>query len=664
MKQAKWIWIDDVNAVNQYVDFYLEFVSGKPCKAHSVALSVTGSYALFVNDNLVCAARFDDFQEYKFFDEIDITDYIKQGLNVVKICAYALNMGAYRSLPMKPAFIAEIVDKDGKVVAFSDCDTACNFSPFYKSGVLPKFAAGNQFTIELFLNQRQQQKQSSVAVAVDYKLVKRPIKLCTLGQDLPSKLVEHGSFETQSDLSRKEKLQQAKLFVNEKKGNNRYFIFDMGAINNGYLKFDFDLKEDADVELVFGEHINGGRVCASLGGRDFTHVIHAKKGRNSFTDYLNRFGLRYIQVYVYSNFCDIRYFGMQYTEYPLTEYPFETDNLLRKEIYQASIKTLKECMHEHYEDCPFREQALYAMDSRNQMLCGYYTFKEFEFARASIDLLLKKVRSDGHTYLTAPCDRTTTIPCFTLVTFLMLKEYTEFSKDKTLALELWDKMTFILERFCSFIDEFGLIPRFKSEGGVWNFYEWTEGMWNEWGDHPLAEGSIEYPAVLNAFLVIALESYSYLAKQLDKPNLFGQKEIANIKEKMFNVFWSKEKECFGAYLTDGEITHFNELANSMMLYVGVGDKDSRLKVAEKLKSGELSEMTLSMMMYKYQALIDFDVNNINYVYKDIDEKWGYMISQGATTFWETLKGAEDFGGAGSLCHGWSAIPAYFYKKYN
>lgn len=51
------------------------------------------------------------------------------------------------------------------------------------------------------------------------------------------------------------------------------------------------------------------------------------------------------------------------------------DKLLQK-IYDVSVYTLKCCMHEHYEDCPWREQALYTMDSRNQMLCGYYAFKD------------------------------------------------------------------------------------------------------------------------------------------------------------------------------------------------------------------------------------------------------------------------------------------------
>ena len=52
-----------------------------------------------------------------------------------------------------------------------------------------------------------------------------------------------------------------------------------------------------------------------------------------------------------------------------------------------------------------------------------------------------------------------------------------------------------------------------------------------------------------------------------------------------------------------------------------------------------------------------------FVMEDIAKRWGKMLQKGATSFWETDKGASDFGGAGSLCHGWSAIPVYFYGRY-
>lgn len=37
-----------------------------------------------------------------------------------------------------------------------------------------------------------------------------------------------------------------------------------------------------------------------------------------------------------------------------------------------------------------------------------------------------------------------------------------------------------------------------------------------------------------------------------------------------------------------------------------------------------------------------------------------MLKAGATSVWETTDGASAFNNAGSLCHGWSASPIYFY----
>ena len=42
------------------------------------------------------------------------------------------------------------------------------------------------------------------------------------------------------------------------------------------------------------------------------------------------------------------------------------------------------------------------------------------------------------------------------------------------------------------------------------------------------------------------------------------------------------------------------------------------------------------------------------------EKYKYMLDHDATSFWETIGGEKDFGGAGSLCHGWSAMPIYYF----
>jgi hypothetical protein len=74
-----------------------------------------------------------------------------------------------------------------------------------------------------------------------------------------------------------------------------------------------------------------------------------------------------------------------------------------------------------------------------------------------------------------------------------------------------------------------------------------------------------------------------------------------------------------------------------------------------------------MNTFYYDALLMFGDKYRDFILNDIKKKYGYMLEQGATTFWETEKGWQDFNNAGSLCHGWSAIPAYYLPhlvKYN
>ena len=47
-----------------------------------------------------------------------------------------------------------------------------------------------------------------------------------------------------------------------------------------------------------------------------------------------------------------------------------------------------------------------------------------------------------------------------------------------------------------------------------------------------------------------------------------------------------------------------------------------------------------------------------YVLEDCMGIFGKMLLSGATSFWETGYGDEDFDDAGSLCHGWSSVACY------
>jgi hypothetical protein len=106
----------------------------------------------------------------------------------------------------------------------------------------------------------------------------------------------------------------------------------------------------------------------------------------------------------------------------------------------------------------------------------------------------------------------------------------------------------------------------------------------------------------------------------------------------------------------------------MCLLCGAAEKVNKSNIIEAVANNggtigniEVIPATLSMACFRYDALLKADKNKFaDVILEEIDRDCGYMIECGATTFWETLKGEADFGGAGSLCHGWSALPVYYY----
>ena len=86
------------------------------------------------------------------------------------------------------------------------------------------------------------------------------------------------------------------------------------------------------------------------------------------------------------------------------------------------------------------------------------------------------------------------------------------------------------------------------------------------------------------------------------------------------------------------------------------------EMREKIMEEKLIPTTLSMYIYVFDALLE-DENNLDWVLEKIDAVWGDMVLKGADTFFEVQSGASAFDNAGSLCHGWSAVPVYIYGKY-
>lgn len=117
----------------------------------------------------------------------------------------------------------------------------------------------------------------------------------------------------------------------------------------------------------------------------------------------------------------------------------------------------------------------------------------------------------------------------------------------------------------------------------------------------------------------------------------------------------------GTYFIQENSEKPTELANALAVVAGVATGDVAEKICEMLSRNELEPCSLSMKVFKYDALIKTDIEKYrNNILEEIRKTYKIMLDAGSDTVWETIEGATAFENAGSLCHGWSSVPVYYY----
>ena len=135
--------------------------------------------------------------------------------------------------------------------------------------------------------------------------------------------------------------------------------------------------------------------------------------------------------------------------------------------------------------------------------------------------------------------------------------------------------------------------------------------------------------------------------------------IRSLNRRIFEVFYVPEQNRFR---NRSDTCGYSELANALAVLCGAAEGEIAESVAAQLAGeNDMTPVSLSMTCFLYDALLKVDRDGYREaVLEDIRKTYQPMLDAGATSFWETELGEADFHGAGSLCHGWSAMPVYYY----
>ena len=678
-KKAKWIYENSSPCIDEYTEYICDFNASEK-KEYTLLISADSNYTVYINGEIATFGQYPDYPEYKVGDRVDITKYVRVGHNevLIKVWYYGKSNMSYSVGPA--GLIFEILE-DENVIAYSSEKTQSRIDNNYVSHKGIDITEQLGLTYEYCANGTNNEYSDSVLVNdTSYDITLRPIKKTILKERTNFKKVFGGTY-TFKERTQNLSLDMQKAYlsfiradreddvnkpfeITSDNDDNVYFIIDLLEEECGFLDFDLLVKHNCDIYIAFGEHLVDGRVRTHK--RNFTCIYHAKEGENKFLNTFRRFGLRYLEVFVESPYVKVDYIGVRKVEYPLNIKEPNTGSVLRDTIYKVSEKTLSLCMHEHYEDCPWREQGLYTMDSRNQMLFGYYAFSEFEFPRAALYLMSKGLRKkDNLLSICFPSDNKLTIPSFSLMYFVEMNEYITYSKDLSLANECYPVLQKLMQSFIDKIDETGLCVNFyNDEHDYWGFFEWSETLTGIFG-----ETEKKYECALNAYLSIALHNMASISLALKKFDDFSY--YHNLLMKINNAirmnFWNRKDKLFASFL-DKDKEKYSVLVNAMCVLCGAYEKlDTSVVKQILVENGSPNDslyvipITLSMYVFRYDALLSLEKRFEEFVLDDIDKTYLYMLRQGATSFWETIKGERDFDWVGSLCHGWSALPIYYYE---
>jgi hypothetical protein len=591
-------------------------------KTVQLRIAVDSDYAFYLNGELVSFGAFADYPNHPVADEVSFA--ARAGDNEFRIATYYCGASCFSCYcPGIPRLIFELSSGD-EILAYSGCQTLSRISPCYEIGLKRKITPqlGYSFSYDA-TKEKDESGWAESELRPEQAVYRRDNQKCVLLERAPSIVTRLGS---------------------------GHYLVDLQRETVGLLNLSFVSPRVQRLMVAYGEHLVAGHVPYRIQNRDFHFDFVVREGKNEILHPFRRLGARYLEFF-FEEDVKVGFLTLRPTEYPFGIRKYRIGDGLRQKIYDVSQRTLVCCYHDHYEDCPWREQCLYILDSANQMRCGYLCFTNRETMVSSLALLLRNERSDGLIAICSPTCLDFVIPSFNLHLFSAVEDYLDATGDAAFVREHYQRIQRVIDAFVKRVEE-GRLVNFEGPS-YWNFYDWKEGL-----DYP-APGHDD-DLIASCLFLLALRSFGRISQKIGKEERYTS--LADHLAPLFRKRFFVEEEClFSMYAGERK---FNKLGQALAILAGLANKIEARHIASILKTDSLQpEIALSNRRFFYDALLQVDPANKDFILADIEMRYKKMLDDGATTFYETEDGWKDFDGAGSLCHGWSALPIYYYHLF-
>lgn len=437
-------------------------------------------------------------------------------------------------------------------------------------------------------------------------------------------------------------------------------ILDFGREITGFGWLDVEGNAGAIVDVAYGERLLGGRVPPVLQSVAYADRYVLRQGRQRHEVYDWK-GYRYVQL-TFRNLTRpllVHGVGATFSSYPVEPAgAFDSADPLLTQMWQVGAYTQQLCMHDRLIDCPWREQEQWLGDGRVQLLIIQNVFGDRAMPRKFVEQFAEAQFSDGMLPNRLLGHRT--MVDYSLWWVQAVLDVLLFDGDYAFAQRMLPHVARLLA-WCE--------PRLTAEGlleGVSADTGAARTIFIDWANI----GREGICAPLNAIYAIAPRAAVELARHTGHTTdaQRWQARLEQIERAFHDRFWDPQRQLYVDNLIDGRSSgRFSQHTQASAVLAGLCRVDEQALLQRALREEDLVQTEPYFSFYLVEALAraGLAAQALHF----LRARWGAMLAQGATTFWEewqvtgTFRNGRWLARPRSHCHAWSAAPAAWLSRY-
>ncbi len=454
--------------------YFKKTINIKNVLSSKINITADARYKLWINGDMVSFGPYKGTQHFHYYNTVDIAKYLKDGEN--EILVEVLQLSAYNDIS-KHKFLSS-VQRTGNLAFLMWGEIECS-DGVYSIGTDDSWECAKDNSVKFLIP-----AYAYYTGIGQYAGVSDGLKWTKA-----SNLIEKDSVifygETKLWNLRPHECPPQRYEMKEFSNKDSAGNYDYGKITTGFVRV--HLKGHGKIKLTYAEcyvfEEDGQEIKRDRS--DTNGVI------NGDYDVIEVDGEKWFETFWFRTFRYIKAEGDVEIEKIIvaeTGYPLNVDNNYDfgnnddNKLWEICVNTLKCCMHETYEDCPYYEQLQYAMDTYLQMLFTMKLTDDCRLVKNGINDFASSLTVGDISQSRFPSAVPQYITGFSLFFIYMLDGLERGRGEHKFIKKYLGTVENILSTFETYKRQDGLIGKNQ----YWNFIDWAEG-WEEGHGVPKSE---------------------------------------------------------------------------------------------------------------------------------------------------------------------------------